>query len=74
MHRPAKINPYGTEISDYSNLDRLPTGGVGLLFMCYQSDIWEQFEFIQRFWSNNPTFLEPAMSIGSGKFTRLIEM
>ncbi|MGF1933519.1 MAG: LysM peptidoglycan-binding domain-containing protein [Nostoc sp. ChiQUE02] len=54
---------YGAEISDYSNLDRLPKGGVGLLFMCYQSDIWEQFEFIQRFWSNNPTFLEPAMSL-----------
>lgn len=53
---------YGTEISDYSNLDRLPTSGVGLLFMCYQSDIWEQFEFIQRFWSNNPRFLEPDMS------------
>ncbi|MDZ8109730.1 MAG: LysM peptidoglycan-binding domain-containing protein [Nostoc sp. DedQUE12a] len=54
---------YGPEIGDYSNLDKLPTSGVGLLFMCYQSDIWEQFEFIQRFWSNNPTFLEPAMSL-----------
>jgi nucleoid-associated protein YgaU len=30
--------------------------------MCYQSDIWEQFEFIQRFWSNHPRFLEPDMS------------
>jgi nucleoid-associated protein YgaU len=30
--------------------------------MCYQSDIWEQFEFIQRFWSNAPNFLEPGMS------------
>ena len=32
--------------------------------MCYQSDIWEQFEFIQRFWCNNPTFLEPGFSGG----------
>ena len=53
---------YGGSLSDFSNLDQLPTGGVGLLFMCYQSDIWEQFEFIQRFWSNHPRFLEPDMS------------
>ena len=53
---------YGGELSDFSNPDNLPTGGVGLLFMCYQSDIWEQFEFIQRFWSNHPRFLEPDMS------------
>jgi Dyp-type peroxidase family len=53
---------YGGELSDFSNLDNLPTGSVGLLFMCYQSDIWEQFEFIQRFWSNHPRFLEPDMS------------
>ncbi len=53
---------YGGPLSDFSNLNNLPTGGVGLLFMCYQSDIWEQFEFIQRFWSNHPRFLEPAMS------------
>lgn len=51
-------------LSDFSsNLDNLPKGGVGLLFMCYQSDIWEQFEFIQRFWSNHPRFLEPTMSL-----------
>ncbi|GET43903.1 LysM peptidoglycan-binding domain-containing protein [Microseira wollei] len=50
-------------LSDLSgNPDNLPAGGVGLLFMCYQSDIWEQFEFIQRFWSNHPRFLEPDMS------------
>lgn len=54
---------YGS-LSDFSgNLDNLPKGGVGLLFMCYQSDIWEQFEFIQRFWSNHPRFLEQAMSV-----------
>jgi deferrochelatase/peroxidase EfeB len=53
-HRIARRGvTYGGPLSDFSNLDQLPTGGVGLLFMCYQSDIWEQFEFIQRFWSNN---------------------
>ena len=29
-----------------------PTGGVGLLFMCYQSSIIQQFEFIQQSWAN----------------------
>ena len=29
-------------------------------FLCYQADIWEQFEFIQRFWANNPLFVEPG--------------
>lgn len=29
---------------------------VGLLFMCYQSDIADQFEFIQRRWANEKTF------------------
>lgn len=62
-HRIARRGvTYGGALSDFSNLDKLPTGGVGLLFMCYQSDIWEQFEFIQRFWSNAPRFLEPGMS------------
>lgn len=62
-HRIARRGvTYGEPLSDFSNLDQLPTDGVGLLFMCYQSDIWEQFEFMQRFWSNHPRFLEPAMS------------
>jgi LysM repeat protein len=62
-HRIARRGvTYGGPLSDFSNLDQLPTDGVGLLFMCYQSDIWEQFEFIQRLWSNHPRFLEPDMS------------
>jgi Dyp-type peroxidase family len=62
-HRIARRGMTYGSLSNFSgNLDNLPKGGVGLLFMCYQSDIWEQFEFIQRFWSNNPRFLEPDMS------------
>lgn len=58
-HRIARRGiPYG---GPQSEGDDLPTRGVGLLFFCYQSDIWEQFEFMQRFWANNPTFLEPQM-------------
>lgn len=43
--------PYGK-----ANSERPPREGVGLLFMCYQSDINEQFEFIQRTWADNPNF------------------
>ena len=64
-HRIARRGiTYGGSLSTSEDLDELPTNGVGLLFMCYQSDIWEQFEFIQRFWCNNPTFLEPGFSGG----------
>jgi Dyp-type peroxidase family len=59
-HRIARRGiPYGGPLSDSSNPDNLPRGGVGLLFFCYQADLWEQFEFMQRFWSNNPGFLQP---------------
>ena len=67
-HRIARRGiPYG---GPQSEGDDLPTRGVGLLFFCYQSDIWEQFEFMQRFWANNPTFLEPGMGgPGAPEFT-----
>jgi Dyp-type peroxidase family len=62
-HRIARRGiTYGGSLSTSADLDELPTGGVGLLFMCYQSDIWEQFEFIQRLGCNNPNFLEPGRS------------
>jgi Dyp-type peroxidase family len=62
-HRIARRGiTYGGPLSAADDLDDLPEKGVGLLFMCYQSDIWEQFEFIQRFWCNNPNFLEPGKS------------
>ncbi len=43
--------PYGDR-----NLADPPSGGVGLLFMCYQSNIHHQFEFLQRTWIDNPNF------------------
>lgn len=61
-HRIARRGiPYGGPLSDSEKPEELPSRGVGLLFFCYQSDIWEQFEFIQRFWANNPLFLEPGL-------------
>lgn len=40
----------------YGEQDEVGENPVGLLFMCYQSNIKEQFEFIQRTWSDNPNF------------------
>jgi Dyp-type peroxidase family len=43
----------------------LPTGGVGLLFMAYNSLIAKQFKFTQQIWVNNTNFpLVPAGSHG----------
>ena len=36
-----------------------PTGGVGLLFMAFQNNLANQFEFTQASWANNPDFLRP---------------
>lgn len=44
---------YGTRKADLSDQ---PSTGVGLLFMCYQSDIRDQFEFMQETWANNSGF------------------
>lgn len=61
-HRIARRGiPYGGPLTIGASLDDLPVHGVGLLFMCYQADIWEQFEFIQRFWANNPDFVQPGL-------------
>ncbi|RYY65743.1 MAG: hypothetical protein EOO24_54720 [Comamonadaceae bacterium] len=39
----------------------LPTGGVGLLFMAYNSKIASQFKFTQQIWANNAGFpLQPG--------------
>lgn len=41
-----------------------PSGAkVGLLFLCAQSSIPDQFEFIQVQWANNETFLRPGSGI-----------
>ena len=38
------------------DLEHLPKKGVGILFMCFQSSITGQFEFIQREWANDRFF------------------
>ncbi|WP_404787814.1 Dyp-type peroxidase [Altericista sp. CCNU0014] len=52
-----------------------PVGGVGLLFMAYQSNFENQFEFTQASWANNPGFvkgdagLDPVIGQGAGSST-----
>jgi Dyp-type peroxidase family len=43
--------------------EEMPTGDVGLLFMAYQSNIADQFEFTQKTWVNNADFVEPNTGI-----------
>ncbi len=43
-----------------------PSGGVGLLFMAYNADLGNQFEFTQAAWANNPAFpfTSPTQPVG----------
>ena len=42
-----------------------PTRGVGLLFMAFNADIGQQFDFTQSAWANNPGF--PAVPSGGAE-------
>lgn len=42
------------EPKDHPSLEELPSDGVGLLFMCYQKSITQQFEVLQYLWANDP--------------------
>jgi Dyp-type peroxidase family len=49
--------PYGVPSEkplDYSQVDQLPTEGVGILFMCFQRSLSNQFGFLQTVWANSP--------------------
>ncbi len=51
---------YGVRTDDPNDglLENKPEKDVGLLFMAFNSDIGEQFEFTQKLWANNPNFPE----------------
>lgn len=44
-------------------LDPAPEDKVGLLFLCLQSSITDQFEFLQQSWSNFTDFLRPGTGL-----------
>ena len=58
--------PFGkrqVEPKDDPTIEQMPTGGVGLLFMCFQSNIARQFGFMQKNWANNLNFVQPQTGI-----------
>lgn len=48
---------------DFERETEYPEGDVGLLFLCFQSSIENQFEFIQQHWANNNDFPRPFTGI-----------
>jgi Dyp-type peroxidase family len=57
---------YGTrekEPKDNPSLEELPTRGVGILFLCYQKNIGDQFEYLQREWASESNFPEEETGI-----------
>ncbi|WP_298952252.1 Dyp-type peroxidase [uncultured Methylobacterium sp.] len=59
--------PFGPEVTDEETEDHATHHERGLMFVCYQTSIVEQFEFIQRDWSNDPGFLFGQTRPGSGE-------
>ncbi|HEX8466985.1 MAG TPA: hypothetical protein VF620_04185 [Allosphingosinicella sp.] len=64
--------PYGKpmpDICDAVQTDPNPHGDRGLLFMCFQANIEDQFEFIQRVWVDNPNFPTNVLNLPTGRDT-----
>jgi deferrochelatase/peroxidase EfeB len=59
---------YGERSDDPNDddIENKPEGGVGLLFMAYQSILENQFEFTQQSWANNTRFhfASPSQPVG----------
>lgn len=48
--------PFGREVSPAETTAKKTTQSRGLMFVCYQTDITDQFEFIIQNWVNDPDF------------------
>ena len=58
--------PYGERAVEPKNDPRpeqMPTRDVGLLFMCFQSHLANQFGFLQKMWANSPDFVSKDTGI-----------
>ncbi len=62
-HRIARRGITYDEADRNGDLKQYPEKGVGLLFLCFQRDIINQFEFIQQSWANNNDFPKPFTGI-----------
>lgn len=49
--------PFGPEVSVAEGANGKTTADRGLMFVCYQTSIPNQFEFVQIKWANNPGFI-----------------
>ena len=58
---PHRINrqgiPFGHEVSAAERAANSTQQECGLMFVCYQTIINNQFQFVQRAWANNPIFV-----------------
>lgn len=58
--------PFGDEVQDDETKQGKTLNERGLMFVCYQAAIADQFEFILKFWVNNPAF-PPASNGAAGQ-------
>jgi Dyp-type peroxidase family len=49
--------PFGPELSAHELADNKTEIDRGLMFVCYQTSVANQFEFLQSSWANNPGFI-----------------
>ena len=75
-HRLLRVGRiYGSLFDPAAAEGKLPADGHGLLFMCLNSDIERQFEFVQKTWLLNPSIhgleneVDPFIGRGSQRFT-----
>jgi Dyp-type peroxidase family len=52
--------PFGMEVHDHEAAAKKTSHSRGLMFVCYQTSIEDQFEFMTKFWINNPDFAKPG--------------
>jgi len=53
--------PFGPEVSAAEDATHKTQQERGLMFVCYQTSIPNQFEFDQAKWANNPRFISPLI-------------
>jgi Dyp-type peroxidase family len=51
--------PFGPEVSVAEATNGQTATDRGLMFVCYQTSISQQFEFVQKSWANNSHFIAP---------------
>ena len=57
---------FGPEVTREETISRTTSEERGLLFVCYQTSINNQFEFVQTAWANNPGFIFNKVRPGTG--------